>query len=124
MITKEILRKMARSAEDFTRTEAKIDTSFAAGYGTVLFFEDTAVVKKLQASFPTYKESFPVWSQQTSAMHQLVIWTMLEDAGFGASLQHLIKHDQAVIKRGKLLVPWLLQGRAERHLRDQLPIRI
>lgn len=53
MITKEILRKMARSAEDFTRTEAKIDTSFAAGYGTVLFFEDTAVVKKLQASFPT-----------------------------------------------------------------------
>ena len=88
MITKEILRKMARSAEDFTRTEAKIDTSFAAGYGTVLFFEDTAVVKKLQASFPTYKESFPVWSQQTSAMHQLVIWTMLEDAGFGASLQH------------------------------------
>lgn len=52
------------------------------------FFEDTAVVKKLQASFPTYKESFPIWSQQTSAMHQLAIWIMLENAGFGASLQH------------------------------------
>lgn len=64
MITKEIFRKMAHSAENFTRTEAKIDTSFATGYGTVLFFEDTAVVKKLQASFPTYKESFLVWSQQ------------------------------------------------------------
>ena len=38
MITKEILRKMARSAEDFTRTEAKIDTSFAAGYGTCLLY--------------------------------------------------------------------------------------
>ena len=109
MITKEILRKMARSAEDFTRTEAKIDTSFASGYGTVLFFEDTAVVKKLQASFPTYKESFPVWSQQTSAMHQLVIWTMLEDAGFGASLQHynpLI--DKEVRKEWKINPDWEL----------------
>ena len=109
MITKEILRKMARSAEDFTRTEAKIDTSFAAGYGTVLFFEDTAVVKKLQASFQTYKESFPVWSQQTSAMHQLVIWTMLEDAGFGASLQHynpLI--DKEVRKEWKINPDWEL----------------
>ena len=88
MITKEILRKMARSAESFAKTEAKIDTSFASGYGTVLFFEDAAVVRKLQASFPTYKENFPVWTQQTSAMHQLAIWTMLEDVGFGASLQH------------------------------------
>ena len=60
MITKEILRKMARSAESFAKTEAKIDTSFASGYGTVLFFEDAAVVRKLQASFPTYKENFPV----------------------------------------------------------------
>ena len=39
-------------------------------------------------------------AQQTSAMHQLAIWTMLEDAGFGASLQHynpLI--DEAVAKQ-------------------------
>lgn len=51
-------------------------------------FENMAVVKKLQASFPTYKDRFPVWAQQTSAMHQLAIWSMLEDVGFGASLQH------------------------------------
>ena len=88
MITKEILRQRVASADAFARTEAKIDTSFAAGYGTVLFFENMAVVKKLQASFPTYKDRFPVWAQQTSAMHQLAIWSMLEDVGFGASLQH------------------------------------
>lgn len=86
-IVKETLRKMVPS-EAFKSTETKIDTSFAAGYGTVLFYEDQQAVRKLQDSFPLYKDRFPEWSVQTSAMHQLTIWTMLEDAGFGASLQH------------------------------------
>lgn len=72
----------------FAQTEEKIERSFASGYGTVLFFEDTAVVRDLQQKFPLYAGNFPVWSEQTSAMHQLAIWTMLEDAGLGASLQH------------------------------------
>ena len=46
------------------------------------------VVENLQKAFPSYKDNFPIWSQQTSAMHQFAIWTMLEDAGLGASLQH------------------------------------
>ena len=75
-------------AEAFVATEQKIDRSFASGYGTVLFFEDTNVVRDLQQKFPGYAGNFPVWSEQTSAMHQLAVWTMLEDAGFGASLQH------------------------------------
>lgn len=37
---------------------------------------------------PTYKDNFPIWAEQTDAMHQLAVWTMLEDAGMGASLQH------------------------------------
>ena len=57
-------------------------------YGTVLFFEDQKVVKGLQEAFPSYQENFPGWSLQTSAMHQLAVWVMLEDVGFGASLQH------------------------------------
>lgn len=72
----------------FGKTEAKIDGCFAAGHGTVLYFEDKEVVEKLQAAFPLYSENFPVWSQHTSAMHQFAIWAMLEDAGLGASLQH------------------------------------
>ena len=80
--------------EKFAATEEKINT-FSKGYGTVLFFEDYTVIKKLQTSYPTYAQEFPVWSHHTSAMHQLTVWTMLEAEGFGASLQHygnLIDH--------------------------------
>lgn len=86
-IVKETL-KARISAEAFAKTEAKIDGCFASGHGTVLYFEDTSVVKKLQEAFPSYKDNFPTWSQHTSAMHQFAIWTMLEDMGLGASLQH------------------------------------
>lgn len=86
-IVKDVLKKKL-SAEAFVKTESKIDASFASGYGTVLYYEDHSVVEWLQEKFPSYSENFPVWSQQTSAMHQLVVWTMLEDLGFGASLQH------------------------------------
>lgn len=86
-IVKETLRPMV-PPEGFKATEAKIDNSFAAGYGTVLFYEDQRVVRGLQDAFPLYKDKFPDWSQQTSAMHQLAVWTMLENADFGASLQH------------------------------------
>lgn len=86
-ITKDVLKAIV-PADTFVATEAKINGAFASGYGTVLFFEDQKVVEGLQKSFPSYSENFPIWSNQTSAMHQFVIWTMLEDAGFGASLQH------------------------------------
>lgn len=86
-IVKESLKRLI-SAEVYKASEEKIDGSLAAGYGTILFFEDKEVVAQLQDSFPTYHDKFPVWSQQTNAMHQLAIWTMLEDAGLGASLQH------------------------------------
>jgi predicted oxidoreductase (fatty acid repression mutant protein) len=74
-------------ADKFAPTEQKIN-SFAAGHGTVLYFEDQRVVEDLQSRFATYADRFPLWSQQTSAMHQLAVWTMLEDAGLGVSVQH------------------------------------
>lgn len=76
------------SIDDFPRTKSKIETGFASGYGTVLFYEDMAVVRDLQQRFPLYAGNFPTWAEHTSAMHQLVIWMKLEDMGFGASLQH------------------------------------
>lgn len=75
-------------ASAIDKTALKIDTSFASGHGTVLFYEDMNVVEGLKRRFPTYADNFCVWSDQTSAMHQLAVWTMLEEAGFGASLQH------------------------------------
>ncbi len=86
-IVEETLRKMV-PAEAFAKTEEKINRSFASGYGTLLFFEDRMVVEDMQKNFPLYADKFPEWSEHTSAIHQFVLWTMLEDAGFGASLQH------------------------------------
>ena len=86
-IVKSIL-KMMLPEEIYAQTEKKIERSFANGYGTVLFFEDTSVVNKFEEAYPLYRQNFKTWSQHTSAMHQFTIWTMLEDLGFGASLQH------------------------------------
>ncbi len=85
-ITTETLRKVVGDG-DFEGTQQKMD-SFKAGYGTVLFFEDQTVVQSLQEQFPTYADNFPVWSNQSSGMHQLVVWSGLEAEGLGASLQH------------------------------------
>lgn len=74
--------------EEYCKSEKKIDLSFASGYGTLLFFEDMNVVKSLQDKYPLYADKFPLWAWQTSAMHQLALWCMLEDTGLGASLQH------------------------------------
>ncbi|MBT2605784.1 nitroreductase family protein [Bacillus sp. ISL-53] len=85
-ITTQALRK-AVGDRDFSGTQQKMD-SFKAGYGSILFFEDESVVKSLQEQFATYADNFPIWSQQTSGMHQLVVWTALEAEGLGATLQH------------------------------------
>ncbi|MDR1406937.1 MAG: nitroreductase family protein [Tannerella sp.] len=87
IITKDALRKIV-DPENFAATENKIDTRFATGYGTVLFYEDMDIVEGMQKSYPPYSENFPAWSQQSSGMLQFVVWTMLEDTGLGASLQH------------------------------------
>jgi predicted oxidoreductase (fatty acid repression mutant protein) len=74
-------------AEQFAATETKIK-GFAAGAGTVLFYEDQNVVQGLQKKFALYAQNFPVWSEQSSGMAQLAVWTALAVAGIGASLQH------------------------------------
>lgn len=107
-IVKETLRPLV-PADAFAKTEAKINRSFAAGEGTVLYFEDMTVIRRLQDSFPLYRDNFPTWAQHTSAMHQLAIWTMLDDMGLGASLQHynpLI--DDEVCRTWQLPAEWML----------------
>lgn len=94
--------------EAFGSTESKVN-SFAAGYGTVLFFEEQQIVEDMQKQFPLYTEKFPEWSQHTSAMHQFTVWTMLESVGFGASLQHYNPIiDDEVKKEWNLPATWNL----------------
>lgn len=62
--------------------------SFCSGYGSVLFFEEEKIIQDLQKNYPLYKDNFPVWAQQSNGILQYIIWTSLQDEGFGVSLQH------------------------------------
>lgn len=85
-ITKDTLRAVV-PAEAFSNTEKKID-SFAAAYGTILYYDDTDVVKKLQEQFPLYAANFPTWAQQANGMMQYALWTLFANMGLAANLQH------------------------------------
>ena len=85
-IVRETLRKMV-PADAFENTNKKLN-GFAAGYATVLFYEDQAVVKSMQEQFALYADNFPVWSEHSSAIAQYAVWTALAEHNIGASLQH------------------------------------
>lgn len=127
-IVKETLRKIV-PADKFQPTDDKIN-SFAAGHGTVLFYEDQAVIRGLQTSFPAYADAFPGFSQNSSGMVQHAVWVMLREAGLGATLQHygnLIQEEVAAA--WNLPADWLLVAQmpfggivAEAAVPDRQPI--
>ena len=86
-MTEDTLRDIVDNEEQFAATKQKMN-GFKAGAGTVMFFEDHSVIRDMQAAAPLYADKFPIWSHQTSAMHQYVIWTALASINFGANLQH------------------------------------
>lgn len=73
--------------EKFARTESKIG-SFAAGYGTILYFNDDAASQEVKDKNPLYADTVDFWVAQHTGMLQLASWVLLEDLGLGASLQH------------------------------------
>ena len=108
-IVKDELRKIV-PADAFAGTEAKIN-SFAAGTGTVLFYEDQDVVKGLQESFPLYADNFPIWSEHSTAIAQYAVWVALSQAGVGASLQHYNPlPDAAVAAKWGVPASWKLRA--------------
>ena len=86
-ITEEVLKAMVDDEEKFQGTKDKI-AGFRAGAGTILFYEDKAVVRNMQEAAPLYADKFPIWAHQSSAMHQYEIWTALAGLNVGANLQH------------------------------------
>ncbi len=94
--------------EKFPRTQAKLD-GFAAGHGSLLFFDDSVVTARLKAENPLYSKSFDAWALQQNGMLQVCAWGLLAEQGLGASLQHynpLI--DDAVKERFGLPAAWTL----------------
>lgn len=85
-ITLEILRKVT-PPEAFKNTIKKLE-SFAGGYGTVLFFDDTSITNNLIEQFPLYRDHFNPWADHANGMMQYAVWMMFAEEGIGASLQH------------------------------------
>jgi uncharacterized protein len=85
-IVEATLRKVT-AVDAFPRTQKKM-AAFAAGAGTVLFFEDQETVRGLQGKYPLYADHFPSFSEHSSGMAQFAVWSVLANAGIGASLQH------------------------------------
>jgi predicted oxidoreductase (fatty acid repression mutant protein) len=108
-ITEEALKPLT-PAEAFPNTQAKLQ-SFAAGYGTLLFFEDMDIVKNLQEQFELYADNFPVWSEQASGLTQANVWTALAQENIGANLQHYNPViDEAVAKEWSIPSQWKLRA--------------
>ena len=108
-LTENALRQIV-PADKFAPTAQKL-AGFAAAAGTVLFFEDQAVVRGLQEQFPSYADNFPVWAEHTDAMHQYAVWTTLAAAGIGANLQHYNPViDQAVAREWQIPADWTLRA--------------
>ncbi|MCG8154923.1 nitroreductase family protein [Brenneria goodwinii] len=108
-IVKQQLKKIVPE-EAFAPTEKKL-ASFAAGAGTVLFFEDTKVIEDLQQKFALYADNFPVWSEHSTGIAQFSVWSALAQEKVGASLQHynpLIDDD--VKKQWQLPASWKLRA--------------
>ncbi len=108
-IAKEALKAIV-PADAFAATEAKLN-GFQSAYGTILFFEDQNVITGLQEKFALYADNFPIWSEHSTGMAQLAVWTALADHGVGASLQHynpLI--DDKVKQEWNLPASWKLRA--------------
>lgn len=109
-IVEDALRKIAKSPDAFEKTKAKID-SFKAGYGTILYFTDTAIVHQLENDYPSYAANFANWAEQGLGGAQQAVWTALAEQGIGASLQHynpLI--DDAIHQAFNLPADWQLRA--------------
>lgn len=108
-ITEEALRPLT-PAEAFPNTQNKL-AGFKNGYGTVLFFKDTDVVKGLQEQFELYAANFPDWSEQSNGIATANTWVALVDKGLGANLQHYNPViDEAVAKEWNIPSNWKLRS--------------
>lgn len=108
-MTEEALRPLT-PAEAFPNTQNKL-AGFKNGYGTVLFFKDTDVVKGLQEQFELYADNFPDWSEQSNGISTANTWVALADQGLGANLQHYNPViDDAVAKEWDIPSNWKLRA--------------
>lgn len=86
-IVRDELRGRVANEAAWEKTAAKV-AGFKAAYGTVLFYEDEAVIEGLQEQMPTYAAKFAIWSEHGHGIAAHNVWAALANDGIGASLQH------------------------------------
>ncbi len=109
-IVEDRLKSEVPNEEAFAKTKEKIAT-FRAGFGTILFLTDTAIVEKLERDFPLYAANFADWAEQGIGGAQQAVWAALAEQNIGASLQHynpLI--DDAIHEAFALSKEWKLRA--------------
>lgn len=109
-IVEDRLKSEVPNEEAFAKTKEKIAT-FRAGFGTILFLTDTAIVEKLERDFPLYAANFADWAEQGIGGAQQAVWAALAEQHIGASLQHynpLI--DDAIHEAFALSKEWKLRA--------------
>ena len=99
-------------ADAFEATKERL-AGFAAGAGTILFFEDQDVVKGLQESFPLYADNFPIWSEQAHGINLYAVWLAFAEKNIGMNVQHynpLV--DATVAEKYDIPASWILRAQA------------
>lgn len=93
----------------FQATAIKIQKCNAA-YGTILFFEDQAVIANLKKNLPLNSMELPLWSEQSSGMAQYAVWSALVEIGLGANFNNYGSEiDYKVAQYLKIDTKWKLQ---------------
>lgn len=85
-LTKQELFKSAPK-EKYDGINTRI-SSFAKGFGTLLYFIETDIVQKQEQQMPLYATNFKNWAYQCNAILQFMIWSAFANKEIGASLQH------------------------------------
>lgn len=108
-VVQETVRPLT-APEQYPNTVAKMD-GFRRGAGTILFFEEGAILRQLEEKYPKFADNVPLFSSHTSAMHQYALWTQLAALGMGANLQHYNPvADDAIKKAFQLPQSWELHA--------------
>jgi predicted oxidoreductase (fatty acid repression mutant protein) len=81
-------------------------------YGTILFWDDMAVVKEMKKTSPEFfKDKVEDCVHRSHGMHQYYLWTALEASGLGANLQHYNPFiDDEVKKTWGISETWALRA--------------
>ena len=74
-------------ADQFTPTQDKMNM-FAAGAGTIMFFDDDAVIDSYKQQFAKYASAFDMFAAHGLGIAQGNVWNALAELGIGANLQH------------------------------------